>query len=92
MAAGSTDSSGDLSWVSDVSERSLSRDKKGNGGGEREPMIAGHGMFGNCDVQGIESGYGSEPGYKGDVELECGDEEDDDRRPFFWGQECGGTI
>lgn len=97
MAAGSTDSSGELfwgaRWASEVSERSLRREKEGNVGGERECVIAGHGLFGNCDIQGNESGYGSEPGYKGDVELEYGDElDEDDRRAFFWGEECGGTT
>ncbi|KAH6799732.1 hypothetical protein C2S51_036216 [Perilla frutescens var. frutescens] len=46
----------------------------------------------SCEIQVNESGYGSEPGYKGDVELEYGDEldeEEDGRREFFWGEECG---
>ncbi|XP_048614415.1 uncharacterized protein LOC106435973 [Brassica napus] len=37
---------------------------------------------------GNESGYGSEPGYKGDVELGYGDEYDDeeeDVKLLFWG-------
>ncbi|KAI3460804.1 hypothetical protein Pfo_017467 [Paulownia fortunei] len=96
MAAGGTDSSGELfgdaNWASDVSERNSRREREGNGGGERENVSAGYGQFGNCDSQGNESGYGSEPGYRGDVELGYGDEfdeEEDDPRALFWGEEFG---
>ncbi|XP_057777508.1 uncharacterized protein LOC130995992 [Salvia miltiorrhiza] len=90
MTAESTDSSGELfseaRWVSDASERNLRRDKEGNGGGEREFVISGYGLVSNCDIEGNESGYGSDSGYKGDVELEYGDEldvEEDDGRSLF---------
>ncbi|KAH6757847.1 hypothetical protein C2S52_023265 [Perilla frutescens var. hirtella] len=96
VAAGSTDSSGELfgegNWASDVSERNLRREKEGSDEGEREFVISGYGMLGSCEIQVNESGYGSEPGYRGDVELEYGDEldeEEDDRRALFWGEECG---
>ncbi|XP_057776607.1 uncharacterized protein LOC130995365 [Salvia miltiorrhiza] len=96
MTAESTDSSGELfseaRWVPDESERNLRRDKEGNGRGEREFVISGYGLVSNCDIQGNESGYGSDSGYKGDVELEYGDEldvEEDDGRSLFWGDECG---
>ncbi|OAY63907.1 hypothetical protein ACMD2_12483 [Ananas comosus] len=41
------------------------------------------------ESQGNESGYGSEPGYRGDGELGYGDEldeEEDDGRLLFWGE------
>jgi hypothetical protein len=43
-----------------------------------------------------DSGYGSEPGYRGDVELGYGDEideeeeEEDGRQQLFWGRVIGG--
>ncbi|KAL1558396.1 hypothetical protein AAHA92_08871 [Salvia divinorum] len=90
-----TDSSGELfgdpNWASDVSDRNSRREREasGLGGGERENVGGGCGQFGNCDNQGNESGYGSEPGYRGDAELGYGDEEDDDSRVLFWGDEFG---
>ncbi|XP_020550502.1 uncharacterized protein LOC105163129 [Sesamum indicum] len=94
MVAGGTDSSGELfgdpNWASDVSDRNSRREREGSGGGEREHVSAGcGGQFGNCDSQGNESGYGSEPGYRGDAELGYDDEEEDDPRVLFWGDEFG---
>ncbi|PKA57683.1 hypothetical protein AXF42_Ash016729 [Apostasia shenzhenica] len=97
LATGGTDSSGELfvngdgSWGSDVSEARGSRREAregGNGGLEREGSA-----FGSCplDSQGNESGYGSEPGYRGDAEFGYGDEfdeEDEDGKLLFW---CGGS-
>ena len=41
-----------------------------------------------------DSGYGSEPGYRGDVELGYGDEideeEEDGKQQLFWGGVIGG--
>ncbi|KAM7274725.1 hypothetical protein ACFE04_016591 [Oxalis oulophora] len=50
---------------------------------------SGGGQFG-LDVQGNESGYGSEPGYRGDAEFGYGDEfdeEEEDTRLLFWGDQ-----
>ncbi|XP_010038218.2 uncharacterized protein LOC104426766 [Eucalyptus grandis] len=103
MAVG-TDSSGELfgngDWASDVSEARINsgprRDKDGGGGGsgERENLVLGFGQAGNLGdvVQGNESGYGSEPGYRGDAEFGYGDEldeEDEDVRALFWGHQFG---
>ncbi|KAG2315056.1 hypothetical protein Bca52824_018178 [Brassica carinata] len=44
---------------------------------------------------GNESGYGSEPGYRGNVEFGYGDEYDDeeeDVKLLFWGDEHFGVI
>ncbi|CAM9000309.1 unnamed protein product [Rhodiola kirilowii] len=87
-----TDSSGELfvnggeaNWASDVSEaRSSSRKERG----DREHATSGIAQFVGLEGQGNESGYGSEPGYRGDAELGYGDEfdeEEDDQRPLFWG-------
>ncbi|GER24734.1 K-box region and MADS-box transcription factor family protein [Striga asiatica] len=93
MATGGTDSSGELfgdsNWASDVSDRNSRRGREGSGGGERENLGGGCGQFGNLDNQGTESGYGSEPGYRGDAELGYGDEEEDDSKVLFWGDEFG---
>ncbi|KAL9235759.1 hypothetical protein vseg_010495 [Gypsophila vaccaria] len=84
-----TDSSGELfnGWGSDVGE------------GRRESSINGNvgevgPGFGFDGVGGSESGYGSEPGYRGDVEFGYGDEVDDEeeegaRLLFLWGQSLG---
>ncbi|CAA3003495.1 Hypothetical predicted protein [Olea europaea subsp. europaea] len=100
MVAGGTDSSGELfvngggdaNWASDVSEaaRNPRRERESNGSGERENVNSVHGQLGQFDNQGNESGYGSEPGYRGDVEFGYGDEvdeEEDDSRLLFWGEE-----
>ncbi|CAN8248031.1 unnamed protein product [Cochlearia groenlandica] len=89
-----TDSSGELfgegNWASDVSEaRNPRRD---HGGGDTE--ASGFGFAVGIDAMGNESGYGSEPGYRGDAEIGYGDEFDDeieeeeeeeDVKPLFWG-------
>nr|GMD15630.1 LIM domain-containing protein [Ipomoea batatas] len=57
-------------------------------------------LFVNGDVNWAsdvsnESGYGSEPGYRGDGEIGYGDEfdeEEDDQRLLFWGHEFGGNY
>ncbi|XP_021763136.1 uncharacterized protein LOC110727866 [Chenopodium quinoa] len=104
VAAGGTDSSGELfvnggasgnanGWASDVSEARRERERerdRGNGVGERESSNLGFGF----DAQGSESGYGSEPGYRGDAEFGYGDEIDDeeeDTRLLLWGERFGGT-
>ncbi|KMT06064.1 hypothetical protein BVRB_7g163880 [Beta vulgaris subsp. vulgaris] len=102
VAAGGTDSSGELfvngggigigigngnGWASDVSE---ARRERGSGIGERENSALG----GAFDAQGSESGYGSEPGYRGDAEFGYGDElddEDEDARLLLWGERFGGS-
>lgn len=96
-----TDSSGELfgngeaNWASDVSEVKNSRRDKdnGNGSGEKENLGVGFGQLGYLDAQGNESGYGSEPGYRGDAEFGYGDEfdeEEDDAKLLFWGNHFGG--
>ncbi|XP_041018499.1 uncharacterized protein LOC121260627 isoform X1 [Juglans microcarpa x Juglans regia] len=94
-----TDSSGELfgngdaNWASDVSEaRNSRRDKDGGGSGEKETTGHGFGPVGGFDAQGNESGYGSEPGYRGDAEFGYGDEldeEEDDAKLLFWGERFG---
>ncbi|VAH60620.1 unnamed protein product [Triticum turgidum subsp. durum] len=59
--------------------------------------LAGSGAGGTAagvELASAESGYGSEPGYRGDVELGYGDEideeeEDGRQQVFFWGGEIG---
>lgn len=99
MAAG-TDSSGELfvngdpNWSSDVSEAAKnSRRERDNGSGEKDNLSSGFAQVGNLENLGSESGYGSEPGYRGDAEFGYGDEieeEEDDSRLLFWGQGFGG--
>ncbi|KAF8387858.1 hypothetical protein HHK36_026520 [Tetracentron sinense] len=94
-----TDSSGELflngdaNWASDVSEAKNSRrERRDGGGGERENLGFGSSQNGLVDSQGTESGYGSEPGYRGDAEFGYGDELDDeenDGRLLFWGERLG---
>lgn len=75
---------GDANWSSDVSEARNSRRER-DVSGEKENFGAPIGGF---DAQGAESGYGSEPGYRGDAEFGYGDEldeEEDDARLLFWG-------
>ncbi|KAH7863054.1 hypothetical protein Vadar_012738 [Vaccinium darrowii] len=110
VAVGGTDSSGELflngggegNWGSDVSEaaavgKGLRREREGGGGGGERESVGGGGMgqIGNFECVGNESsGYGSEPGYRGDAELGDGDEvdeEEEDQRILFWGQNVGGT-
>ncbi|CAN0889023.1 hypothetical protein LINGRAHAP2_LOCUS15996 [Linum grandiflorum] len=94
-----TDSSGELfvnggdpNWASDVSEaRNSSKE-------EKECLVPhphGGGQFGNLEAQVADSGYGSEPGYRGDAEFGYGDEfdeEEEDPRPLFWGHHLRGTM
>ncbi|KAJ7969757.1 LYR motif-containing protein 7 isoform 2 [Quillaja saponaria] len=97
-----TDSSGELfgngdaSWASDVSEAKNSRRDRDRDGGsaEKENLGVGFGVIGGADAQGNESGYGSEQGYRGDAEFGYGDdldEEEDDSRLLFWGDQFGDT-
>lgn len=95
-----TDSSGELfgngdaNWSSDVSDAKHSRDG-GSGEKEKENVGIGFGVSGCSDANGNESGYGSEPGYRGDAEFGYGDEfdeEEDDHRLFFWGNQFGGKF
>ncbi|KAJ7973995.1 LYR motif-containing protein 7 isoform 2 [Quillaja saponaria] len=97
-----TDSSGELfgngdaNWSSDVSEAKNSRRgrNRDGGSGEKENLGVGFGVIGGVDAQGNESGYGSEPGYRGDAEFGYGDEldeEEDDSRLLFWGEQFGDT-
>ncbi|KAG5231741.1 mitochondrial zinc maintenance protein [Salix suchowensis] len=82
-----TDSSGELfvngdaNWASDVSEAKNSIKERE----EKENLLGVGCAFGNLDS---ESGYGSEPGYRGDAEFGYGDEveeEEEDARLLFWG-------
>ncbi|KAG6514101.1 uncharacterized protein LOC121969935 [Zingiber officinale] len=108
LAAGGTDSSGELfvigdgSWGSDVSEAARVTKREvtsgGGGGSERESSgTIGFQGVGNATLvesQCNESGYGSEPGYRGDGELGYDDEleeDEDDCRHLFWGEEIGDT-
>ncbi|KAF9622115.1 hypothetical protein IFM89_029399 [Coptis chinensis] len=94
IAAG-TDSSGelfvngDVSWSSDVSEAKNSR-KEGRESGEKESLGSGLWQIGGVDVGGNESGYGSEPGYRGDAEFGYGDEFDEEEDDV-WGERIGDT-
>ncbi|XP_023528924.1 uncharacterized protein LOC111791698 [Cucurbita pepo subsp. pepo] len=95
MAVG-TDSSGELfvngdaNWSSDVSEAKNSRRRERE---EKDQLGSGFGSSnGGFDAQGNESGYGSEPGYRGDGEFGYGDEideEDEDARLLLWGERLG---
>ncbi|KAI4341682.1 hypothetical protein MLD38_026376 [Melastoma candidum] len=101
MAIG-TDSSGEMfvDWGSDVSEArgnrkvagGLERDKDRGECREKEEGLGGVGLGEGVSVS--ESGYGSEPGYRGDAEFGYGDEvdldadeEEDDgvHKVLFWG-------
>ncbi|XP_015892027.1 uncharacterized protein LOC107426377 isoform X1 [Ziziphus jujuba] len=95
-----TDSSGELfgngdaNWSSDVNEARNSRRDRDGGSGEKESVGPGFGAVGGFDAQVNESGYGSEPGYRGDAEFGYGDEldeEEDDARLLFWGDQPGDT-
>ncbi|KAG6785097.1 hypothetical protein POTOM_010820 [Populus tomentosa] len=82
-----TDSSGELfvngdaNWASDVSQTKNSVNEREG----KENLLGVGNVIGNLDS---ESGYGSEPGYRGDAEFGYGDEideEEDDARLLFWG-------
>ncbi|XP_059298049.1 uncharacterized protein LOC132050686 [Lycium ferocissimum] len=86
---------GDMNWtldnVSEVTRNLLRKEKEG---GERESSNLNvlQGQIGSFEGLGNESGYGSEPGYRGDAEFGYGDEfdeEEDDQRLSFWGDEFG---
>lgn len=87
-----TDSIGELfceaNWSSDVSEAARnSRSDRDSSVGEKEGGGLGFG-FGIVESMGNESGYGSEPGYRGDAEIGYGDEfdeEEEDSKLLFWG-------
>ncbi|XP_050236673.1 uncharacterized protein LOC126686588 isoform X2 [Mercurialis annua] len=92
-----TDSSGELfgngdsNWGSDASEAKNSvrkdRDKDRE---DKENLGGGYVQIGSFENQGNESGYGSEPGYRGDAEFGYEDEideEEDDARLLFWGDQ-----
>ncbi|KAL4202749.1 hypothetical protein AMTRI_Chr02g265150 [Amborella trichopoda] len=69
-------SHGDGNWGSDFGDNR-----------EKEETVLGS-FYQGIDVQSVESGYGTEPGYRGDGELGYGDEFDDeeeDTRLLFWG-------
>ncbi|KAK6937378.1 hypothetical protein RJ641_030886 [Dillenia turbinata] len=94
VAADRTDSSGELfvsgdgNWGSDEGKSCLRRES--GVGGEREILGSGCALNGGLEsqVQGNESGYGSEPGYRGDAEFGYDDEfdeEEDDSKMLFWG-------
>ncbi|KAK7277743.1 hypothetical protein RJT34_22758 [Clitoria ternatea] len=93
-----TDSSGELfgngdaNWSSDVSEAKNSRRERERD--DKDSVGVGFGVSGCSDANGNESGYGSEPGYRGDAEFGYGDEfdeEEDDPRLLFWGHQLGET-
>ncbi|KAK1279937.1 hypothetical protein QJS04_geneDACA019735 [Acorus gramineus] len=98
IAAGGTDSSGEMfvngggdgNWGSDVSEaRSTRRDGNVDGVAMEASSVGGWQHHQQAvESQGNESGYGSEPGYRGDAEFGYGDEfdeEEEDGRVLFWG-------
>ncbi|XP_028771209.1 uncharacterized protein LOC114728463 [Neltuma alba] len=98
-----TDSSGELfgngdaNWSLDMSEaKNSKRDKERDGGSaEKENLGIGFGASGVSDVNGNESGYESEPGYRGDAEVGYGDEpdeEDDDARMLFCGDQLAAAA
>lgn len=95
---GATDSSGEM-WASDVGEVRMRDVPMATEFGPAAPVGgAGSGSGGTgaaAEVAAADSGYGSEPGYRGDVELGYGDEideeeEDGRQQLFFWGEEIGG--
>lgn len=94
---------GDGNWGSDVSEASKNprreRDSGGSGNGSGDSLSlssSGFMQIGNSlenNQGGNESGYGSEPGYRGDAEFGYGDEvdtEEDDHRLSLWGHKFQG--
>lgn len=83
---------GEGSWGSDASETRISKREmeKESGSGCCYGGFQGNEVMA---LQGNESGYGSEPGYRGDGELgeEDGefDEEEEDAKLMFWGDRFG---
>lgn len=91
-----TDSSGELfceaNWSSDQSDVSEvtrnSRRDRDSCVGEKEGGGGGFGLgfgIGVVEPMDNESGYGSEPGYRGDAEIGYGDEEEEDSKLLCWG-------
>ncbi|OWM63552.1 uncharacterized protein LOC116216005 [Punica granatum] len=96
VVAGGTDSSGELfgngDWGSDASEAKNSRRDRDREDNLSVSGLGFGGQIGNFDALGNESGYGSEPGYRGDAEFGYGDEvdeEEEDSRILFWGDQSG---
>lgn len=92
---------GDVNWASDASEAAAaaaarpSRRERDCGIADRESSSGSALHIGIAECQGNESGYGSEPGYRGDGEIGYGDEideeEEEDQRLLFWGHEFGAS-
>ncbi|CAN6922000.1 unnamed protein product [Brassica oleracea] len=75
----------------DSTLRKRSRQERRDSSREKEAS----GFAVEVDPMGNEYGYGSEPGYRGDVELGYGDEYDDeeeDVKLLFWGDEHFGSA
>uniref|UniRef100_J3KZ96 Uncharacterized protein n=2 Tax=Oryza brachyantha TaxID=4533 RepID=J3KZ96_ORYBR len=87
-------------WASDVGEVRMRDVPMATEFGPAPVGGAGSGSGGAgaaAEVAAVDSGYGSEPGYRGDVELGYGDEieeeeEDGRQQLFFWGEEIGDCI
>ena len=93
---GATDSSGEM-WASDVGEvrmRDVSMATEFGPAPVSGVGVGGGGVGAAAEAAAIDSGYGSEPGYRGDVELGYGDEMDeedeDGRQQLFWDGVIGG--
>ncbi|CDY68564.1 BnaC05g51960D [Brassica napus] len=74
--------------ISSIDSTLRKRSRQERRDSSREKEASGFGFAVEVDPMGNESGYGSEPGYKGDVELGYGDEYDDeeeDVKLLFWG-------
>ncbi|KAK3164257.1 hypothetical protein QOZ80_1AG0014880 [Eleusine coracana subsp. coracana] len=92
---GATDSSGEM-WASDVGEVRMRDVPMAPEFGPAPVGAAGAGagaIGAVAEAAAAESGYGSEPGYRGDVELGYGDEideeDDDGKQQLFWGGMIG---
>jgi hypothetical protein len=81
-------------WASDVGEVRMMDVPMATEFGPVPVCGAGTGAGAIGAVAEAESGYGSEPGYRGDVELGYGDEfdeeEEDGKQQLFWGGVIGG--
>ncbi|KAL6621246.1 hypothetical protein ACP70R_033678 [Stipagrostis hirtigluma subsp. patula] len=93
---GATDSSGEM-WASDVGEMRMRDVPMATEFGPAPIGAAGAGADWAgpaAEAAGADSGYGSEPGYRGDVELGYGDEideeQEDGRQQMFWDGVIGG--
>lgn len=90
---GNNTNGGEGSWGSDnacevrVLKKDMEKESYGfQGGGGNEGLVM---LQGGNEL----SGYGSEPGYRGDGELGDGDEfdeEEEDGKSMFWGDRFGG--